>query len=100
MTTATKHKQRKPARRDSVVNLRLPTPVRDTIDSAAELTGKSRTAFIIESAQQQAIDVLLDRRLFTLSGNQYDAFVRALEAKPKPNEKLKRLFAKKSPWEA
>lgn len=96
---ATAQKPKKPGRRDSVVNLRIPTPVRDAIDTAAELLGKSRTAFIIESSHQQAVDVLLDKRLFTLSGSQYDAFVRALEAEPKPNEKLKRLFATKSPWE-
>jgi uncharacterized protein (DUF1778 family) len=45
-----------------------------------------------------SFDVLLDRRLFTLSNEQY-AFIRTLEAPPAPNEKLKRLLASKSPWD-
>ena len=86
-------------RRDAVINLRIPTQVRDTIDSAAGLLGKTRSAFIIESSHLQATDVLLDRRIFTLGAKQYDAFVQALQAKPKSNAKLKSLFAGKSTWE-
>jgi uncharacterized protein (DUF1778 family) len=98
MATATRSRK-KPGRKDTVVNLRMPTPTRDAIDHAAELLGKTRTAFIIESSHQHAVDVLLDKRLFNLGAAEYDAFVKALDAKPKQNEKLKRLFAAKSPWE-
>lgn len=92
-------KRKKPARKDTVVNLRMPTPTRDAIDRAAEVLGKTRTAFIIESSHRHAIDVLLDKRLFNLGADEYDAFVKALDAKPQPNAKLKQLFASKSPWE-
>jgi uncharacterized protein (DUF1778 family) len=98
MATAAR-KQKKSGRRDTTVNLRMPTPVRDTIDTAAEVLGKTRTAFIIESSHQHAVDVLLDQRLFSLSAGQFDAFAKALDAKPQPNAKLKQLFATKSPWE-
>ena len=92
-------KAKKATRRESIVNLRMPTPVRDLIDDAAGLLGKTRTAFIIDSSRTLAIDVLLDRRLFALGANQYDAFLSALDEAPKPNEKLKRLFATRSSWE-
>lgn len=92
-------KRKSPVRRDTVVNLRMPGATRDAIDHAAEALGKTRTAFIIESAHAEAIDVLIDRRLFSLNAGQYDAFVKALEAKPQPNAKLKALFKTKSPWE-
>jgi len=86
-------------RRDSVINVRLPRTLRDLIDSAANALGKTRSEFILESARTQAMDVLLDQRLFTLDDEKYASFVRALEAPPAPNTKLKRLFASKAPWE-
>jgi uncharacterized protein (DUF1778 family) len=85
-------------RKDAVINLRMPVSIRDLIDTAAELEGKSRTAFIIESSRKHAIDVLLDQRLFTLNEEQYDAFARALDKKPAANAKLKRLMSSAAPW--
>lgn len=88
-----------PRRRDTVINVRLSRMLRDLIDRAADVLGKTRSEFILESARTHAIDVLLDQRLFTLNGERYEVFIRTLEAPPPPNEKLKRLLASKSPWE-
>ena len=95
MTAAAPGKPKK----DAVVNLRMPVAIRDLIDNAAELTGKTRTAFIIESSRQHAVDVLLDQKLFKLDARQFEAFSRALDRKPASNEKLKRLMANPAPWE-
>ena len=89
---------RAPVRREAMVNLRMPVSVRDLIDTAADALGKTRTAFIIESSRTQAIDVLLDQRLFTLGESQYGAFLKALDRPPSPNAKLKRLMAAGAPW--
>jgi uncharacterized protein (DUF1778 family) len=86
-------------RRDSVVNVRMARQTRELIDEAAEAVGKTRSEFMVESARTHAIDVLLDKRLFSLGTEQYDAFLKALDAPPAPNEKLKRLLKSKSPWE-
>ena len=86
-------------RRDSVVNVRMARHTRELIDEAAEAVGKTRSEFMVESARTHAIDVLLDKRLFSLGTEQYDAFLKALDAPPAPNEKLKRLLKSKSPWE-
>lgn len=86
-------------RHDANVNLRMPTPVRSLIDMAAAVVGKSRSEFITESAHKEAIDVLLDQRLFQLDTEQFDAFQRALDAPPLPNEKLKKLMRTKPLWE-
>jgi uncharacterized protein (DUF1778 family) len=88
-----------PHRRDAVVNLRMSKGVRDLIDEAAAALGKTRTDFIIDSSRKQATDVLLDQRLFALDEKQYDAFLRALDAPPAPNEKLKRALCAKAPWD-
>ena len=87
------------ATRTTTINLRVPNVTRQLIDSAAAVVGKSRTEFMLESARQHAIDVLLDQRLFVLSVDQHDAFMDALDNPPMPNAALKKLLSSKSPWE-
>jgi uncharacterized protein (DUF1778 family) len=86
-------------RSDTAINLRVSRAVRDEIDGAASLLGKTRTDFIIEIARKQAVDVLLDRRLLTLDSARYAAFLKVLDAPAPPNARLKKLVASKSPWE-
>jgi uncharacterized protein (DUF1778 family) len=86
-------------RRDTTMNVRLPTKLRDLIDSAANLVGKTRTEFVLESARQHAIDVLLDQRLFSLGEQEYEGFINALDNPPEPPERLKALFKERAPWE-
>ena len=86
-------------RSDTAINLRVSRAVRDEIDGAASLLGKTRTDFIIESARKQAVDVMLDRRLLALSSARYAAFLKVLDAPAPPNARLKQLMASKSPWE-
>jgi len=93
------HRRRGTIIRDTVINVRLPRMLRDLIDRAADVQGKTRSEFILESARTHAIDVLLDQRLFSLSADQYDSFMSVLDAPPVPNEMLKLLFASKAPWE-
>ena len=83
----------------TTINLRVPQVTRQLIDTAAAAVGKSRTEFMLESARQQAIDVLLDQRLFVLNPEQHDAFTEALDNPPMPNAALKKLMSSKSPWE-
>jgi uncharacterized protein (DUF1778 family) len=59
-----------------------------------------RAEFVIDSARAQAIDVLLDQRLFTLDPERYDAFVQALDNPPAPGPKLKALLKRVPVWEA
>jgi uncharacterized protein (DUF1778 family) len=84
---------------DTTITMRLPTRMRDLIDSAAAVQGKSRTEFMLESASLHAVDVLLDQRVFTLDAEQSKAFAEALAKPPKPNAALRALMATKAPWE-
>src|ERR1700752_400742 len=87
------------ATRTTTINLRVSKITRQLIDTAAAVVGKSRTEFMLESARQHAIDVLLDQRLFVLNAEQHDAFVEILDNPPMPNAALKKLLSSKSPWE-
>jgi uncharacterized protein (DUF1778 family) len=80
------------------INLRIEANTRQLIDDAAAILGKTRTEFMIESARRQAIDVLLDQRLFVLDSGRYDAFMHALDNPPAPGPKLRSLLRRVPAW--
>ena len=80
------------------INLRIEAGTRRLIDDAAAILGKTRTEFMIESARREAVDVLLDQRLFVLDPERYDAFVQALDNPPAPGPKLKSLLRRTPAW--
>jgi uncharacterized protein (DUF1778 family) len=86
-------------RSDAVMNVRVPAATRDLIDDAAAIVGKSRSEFVLDSAKREAIDVLLDQRLITLSADAMARFEAVLENPPAPTAALRRLMAQKAPWE-
>jgi uncharacterized protein (DUF1778 family) len=81
------------------INLRIETRTRQLIDEAAAVLGKTRTEFMVESARRQAIDVLVDQRLFELDPKRYDAFVRALDNPTPPGPKLRSLLQRTPVWQ-
>ncbi len=87
-------------RRDATIHVRASLQTRDLIERAAEVAGKTMTEFVLESATQHAMDVLVDQRLFSLGEEAFAAFERALDEPPRPNAQLKSLLASRSPWEA
>ena len=82
------------------INLRIEDSTRQLIDDAAAVLGKTRTEFMVESARRQAVDVLLDQRLFALDPDDYDAFTRALDHPPAPGPKLQALMKRVPAWRA
>lgn len=87
-----------PAEAKGSVNLRIEAETRRLIDDAAAILGKTRTEFMVETARRQAIDVLLDRRLFRLDPDGYDAFLHALDDPPAPGPKLRALMRRAPAW--
>jgi uncharacterized protein (DUF1778 family) len=80
------------------INLRIEGATRQLIDEAAALLGKTRTEFMVDSARRQAIDVLLDRRLFTMDAERHAAFLQALDNPPPPGPKLRSLLRRVPAW--
>jgi len=80
------------------INLRIETQTRQLIDDAAAILGKTRTEFMIDSARRQAIEVLLDQRLFVLDADRYDAFMDSLDNPPAPGPKLRSLLRRVPAW--
>jgi len=88
-----------PARpRRDTLNIRIKTSERGLIDRAAELTGKTRTDFILEATRRAAEDALLDRTLFLVGPEAHAEFLARLDAPPKPNPRLQRSLKTAPPW--
>lgn len=79
--------------------MRIDAHARALIDEAAAVLGKTRTEFMIDTARRQAMDVLLDRRMFSLGDQGYDAFTQALDNPAPPGPKLRALMARKPAWD-
>ncbi|WP_017293770.1 type II toxin-antitoxin system TacA family antitoxin [Geminocystis herdmanii] len=86
-------------KRSKTINLRIESSQKDLIDLAANVSGKTRTAFMLEAAYQKAQETLLDRRLFYLDETQWEAFNQLLDTSPTDNDKLSHLLNHKAPWE-
>lgn len=87
------------AKADTTITMRMPAQTKQLIDTAAASLGMSRTEFVLDSARQHAVDVLLDRRVFHLDEEASAAFARALAEPVAPNEALRRLMRRPAPWE-
>jgi len=89
----------KPAAHRDTLNLRIKPDDRGLIDRAAKLTGKTKTDFVLEAARRAAEDALLDRTLFVVGPEAFDAFRARLDEPPHSNEKLRRTLQTPAPWE-
>ncbi len=91
--------QTRSARRDTL-NIRIKPDERGLIDRAAELTGKTRTDFVLEAARRAAVDALTERTLFTVDAETFAKFEAALDSPPHPNDALRRAMLATPPWKA
>ena len=85
--------------RDEIINLRASQRQKSIIDRAAETLGRNRSDFMLETACREAEAVLLDRRYFDLSDEEFKRFSAMLDKPPVLNARLSRLLRTKAPWE-
>lgn len=85
--------------RRETINLRASQKQKRLIDRAAELLGRTRSDFMLETACREAETVLLDGRYFGLSLDAFKRFTTMLDKPPAGNPKLWRLLQTKAPWD-
>ena len=85
--------------RGETINLRASRKQKVLIDRAAEVLGRSRSDFMLDTACREAESVLLDRRYFALPEESFKRFTRILDSPPKDNPRLRRLLQTKAPWD-
>ena len=82
--------------RTEKLDLRLTRAAKQTLQAAATAARKSVSEFVLDTALSEAEERLADRRVFTLGGKNWDAFVAALDAPPRRHARLERLFREPS----
>lgn len=103
--TTKNQKQVKSAQSKSVLaktsrlGFRASEPQANVIRMASDISHKSLTDFIMDSAYQAAEKVILDQRLFMVSEDVFIQFSDMLDRPEQDNEELKDLFSSSSPWD-
>lgn len=87
------------ANRSEKLDLRLTPTAKQTLQAAAKAARKSVSDFVLESALSEAQERLADRRVFALEPEQWEAFLEALDAPPRPRPRLERLLREPSPFD-
>ena len=78
-----------PATQLKRLEARIPAHVKDAIERAAFLQGRTLTDFIIEVAGSKAREIIREHEIIHLSRADQIAFAEALLNPPEPNAKLK-----------
>ena len=81
------------------VNLRVRKDIRDLIDHAAKMQGRSRSDFMIDAARRAAEEALLDRTLVQIDRQTYERFLAVLD-QPPGGDGYERLMHASRPWNA
>lgn len=79
------------------VNLRIREDVRQLIDRAARLRGKTRSDFMIDAAYRAAEETLLDQTLLKVDEESYRHYLAILDQPPQ-GEGFERLMNAPKPW--
>ena len=82
-----------------VINFRAPAAKPALIDRAVDVSGMSRTDFILDAACEKAREVLADQTRFALDRKAMKRFNALLDAPLEDNAAIRRLLATPAPWE-
>lgn len=85
--------------RSQNINLRVTHKQKALIDRAADVLGRNRSEFMLETACREAETILLDRRYFGLPAEEFKRFQAMLDDPPAANPRLRRLLRTAPPWE-
>lgn len=78
--------------REGRISLRATPSQRRMLEQAAEASGKTLTAFVLDAASLEAQRALLDRRFFALDEGAWARFVQALDEPVTERPRLRRLL--------
>ena len=76
------------------IHIRLDALSKQKLERAAAYTHKNLSDFILGQALDAANEVIHDQETLTLNQTDWEVFLDALEAPPKPNTRLRQAFEK------
>ena len=74
------------------IDIRTTPRVKRVLQDAAAAKNKTVTEFMLDVALTEAAELQANQRLFVLDGQQWDAFMAALDAPAKPRPRLEALL--------
>jgi uncharacterized protein (DUF1778 family) len=88
------------ARKDDIIQIRASAATKAMLGRAAALRGQKLSEFMLESARLKAEEALLDQRIFFLDDRAHAAFLKLLDAPPKPSKALTALLKRRPAWQS
>ena len=85
--------------RNEKLDLRLTPSAKRALQVAAQVSGRSVSDFVLESALARADETLPDRRRFGLDAARWEEFQKALDAHAKPAPRLSKMLRTASVFE-
>lgn len=79
--------------RTEKLDLRLTPEAKRTLAAAAQVERRTLSDFVLESALGRAEEALADRRAFQLDPGKWEAFIAALDARPRDLPALRKLLS-------
>lgn len=76
------------------IDFRVSPKTKDLLVRAAALRGSNLTAFVLESAQERAVELIEQYERLRLTDRDRDRLLAALDQPPAPTEALRRAFQK------
>lgn len=82
--------------REERIDFRVSPNTKDLLVRAAALRGSNLTAFVLESAQERAVELIEQYERLKLTSRDRDRLLAALAEPPRPVAALRRLFGKQA----
>jgi len=80
-------------------NLRVTPDDQALIDRAVRTSGLTRTDFVLQAARNAARELLVQQAWQAIEPEQFDQFLRQLNAPPTPSDRLQRTMTAPRPWQ-
>ncbi|WP_126454362.1 DUF1778 domain-containing protein [Sulfuriflexus mobilis] len=82
------------SKKDERIDVRVSTDSKTLFARAAEISGLSMTAFVIEAARERAARLIAEHERLLLKNQARDVFLNALASPPAPSDALRRAAEK------
>jgi uncharacterized protein (DUF1778 family) len=80
--------------KESRITARVTGQLKERIEEAAMLSGRSLTEFVVEAIQEKADEVIREQHILELSQRDMEKLLAAIENPPAPNEAMMRAVAR------
>lgn len=78
--------------------VRIPPEQKTVLDTAASVSGRTRTAILLEGAMRLSGDILSNRIHYAIPDDKWEEFMEALDAQTRDNPTMRKTMSTNFPW--